>query len=231
MGGPAQGVSNKADEAHPSADQIGQYFRDDSSLPTTRREELKNHFQTCDRCAYDLHFLQSMETELRGSLRTRPHEVSTLQRMFAFSAKIVRTPAIAYFVIALLVYPSVRWLLAPTDESGNQVGKIYELMTPTRGGGKILTVQRRKDHSTVRLSLEGPIDIENACHSCVVTSEKDLEPVPIQAMFVKEHGQVIIYLDTHEINDGSYVINIRSFPCQSPSAFEEAVYLFSLVTN
>lgn len=141
---------------HPQSELLVKYYENKDSLTEAQCQEMKEHLSTCEACAYDYDFLRSMETELEQSVAMELNQPSLMENILSTLTMPLKQPAVAYFLLALTLYPASQWLLQSTDTTDTASATIsqpFELRLTTRAGGELPEVLRSAETGLELLEL------------------------------------------------------------------------------
>jgi len=199
-----------ANRPHLTTEQVSKYYQSPSSLSRSEITEIEAHLRTCDECSYDLDFLRDMEDELRISVRSelaRPTVFGTIAALF-------RKPALAYFLLLLTLYPTVRWIADGSGRSESVASNwssspAYEIAETRRSVGEMNVVRRPIDDPLLRLDLPFYHQLAEKQYRYSLVSQASGEAAELDKLVDYDSTGVIrMLLNTKRLPDGEYSLSL-----------------------
>jgi hypothetical protein len=222
---------------HIDSNLLTQYYQNPSSLADNIQDGVKAHLKECDECSYNLDFLVSLETELERSVARKVKTPSLVKAIQEFLAALVRKPAFAYFLLLLTLYPAGKWFQMSTDDEFTDAKwqvpqEVQRLSEGVRSAGKIPIVSRTYDSGLVRILV--PVDhyIEGFSYSFQLQDKHDFKILQMEQISdFSEQNSIDLIINTTELADGEYILNIHEIDRADPTDTTTYPYLFRLQTE
>lgn len=233
VGGKVDNPGSDDSEQHVAGDLLSLYYQDKSGLSADQITKVETHLKDCDTCAYDLAFLQDMETDLSRSVQAEMVKPSLLHMVGRALLGVALKPALAYFLLLLTIYPAARYVMGPdgdpTIPGSPFPSEVYQLSDLTRAGGEYPQIFRSWDNNLVRISVPFYHAKEEFEYIVKLENEDQTRDYHIEKLsdFSKE-GSIGLILNTVDLSDGTYLLDVYEIDWKYPFDTAVTTYPFEL---
>lgn len=216
---------------------LAQYYINKNSLDEKTVKEIENKIAADKDWAYDYEFLREMEQELEHSVSRELAQPTFWEKTFSTTRAIVLKPAVAYFLLALTLYPAISWLYqqtAPEPEGEIDVwsGTSYLLSGSVRSGGGIPVVIRSVTDSLVYLSLPYYHLTDDYSYDIYLTDEERDTVFSVEEITnFKEPKIIRLIMNTSGLPDRDYLLVLDEISKSDTTETSQSSYLFRLTTK
>ncbi len=234
---PATEANSSGHAGHLSQEDVSSYHENRHGLSPEVRSRIEAHLKSCEKCAYDLAFLNDLETELSASVRSELNRAPIWQTVLNYIVIPLRKPAVAYFLLLLAAYPTVRWFTdsnghAPSGDNKSVPVQVFQLLEANRSSSDVPTVTRTERDALVRMDLPFyHLSSENRYeYSLFDSGKRERAPITLFANY-SVPGKIQLILDTKNIIDGSYQFVVAEKSFADSLNVNESSFSFRLVTD
>ncbi len=221
---------------HIAADQMALYYRERKSLSQSEQAGIRAHIGECNRCAYDYQFLRDMETDLAQSVKAEMVPTTLLERIWRAIPVMVTKPALAYFLLALTIYPAMQYLAGgPEPAAISETGAVYqsfELFDANRSGGEMPIVTRADRQETTKLVVPQYHSIESFSYSFSIQNADLTQDLNAEVLSLfEQEGSIVLLVNLRDLSDGDYVLSVTEVDREDPTDTSLSHYSFRLSTS
>ncbi|MBN4072318.1 hypothetical protein JYU03_00185 [bacterium AH-315-F03] len=222
---------------HLSEELLTSYYEHPEKFHGDAVNDIQVHLASCETCRTDLEFLVSLERDLVSSVVTGAASDFGIRNAFDRISVFLKQPALAYFLIAVMIYPTISWLsekLVKTPElqiSERSIGTVI-LSGSLRSNGEIQTVLRQSDTQIIRFQV--PIyHVEETMR--YEFSFRDVEsdnPVLVEYISdYREDASILLTTNTGSLSDAEYVLEVTEHNRKSNELSKRLRFTFRLKTE
>ncbi len=224
-------------ERHLTSQLLTAYYENRESLDAETLKKIESHLKSCERCSYDLYFLNSLEEDLESSLALGAKHESASARLIGSVWALIRKPAFAYCLLLLTLYPAAMWLTRLDKKGGLELAaylppREYAMVEQRRSAGYVPTVIRPQDKSLVAVVVPYYHETEEFSYQIFFSDESGSVPLELETITdFSETGAIRVLVQTRSVQDGTYILNISETDREDPSDTLRSKYLFHLKTE
>jgi len=230
----AGGIAQDSDDVnqnhvHPRL--ISAYYREKASLSESTLSKIEAHLEACESCSYDLQLLRDMETELFRSVEVAKDTRTVGQKLATFVWSLVRKPALAYFILALTIYPASMYVLEERQASIDSAGYV-ELRSSLRSNEELPLVERASQTEILRISLPQYHNLDVFDYTFSIRAlDSDLD---LRADIVPDfsaQGEIDLLIGGRYLADGVYYLIVNERELDDTSSVSVEMFAFELTTS
>lgn len=217
---------------HPDREILIQYYHDPSAFSEGRKAQIRAHLEDCRECAYEYAFLRDMERDLAASAQTQLDRPGLLRRFFQAIPAVLRKPAVAYFLLALTIYPAVRYLTQGPSDEPNWAARSVTLTSMDRSDAEVATVTRRSDSDIIGVTIPQYHNLDQFEYQFEVRDSSFSREIAVELISdLTSRGSIGLLVNTRDMDDGLYTISVVEVDRIAPEDTTRHNYPLRLVTR
>lgn len=222
---------------HLSEKLLTSYYERPEMFVNSATRDIESHLSSCETCRADLEFLVNLERDLTGKEINRPKSEYHSQSIFYRISDFLKHPALAYLLVASMMYPTISWLSgklssAPESQTTQRSTDTLILSSQLRSGGNIQVVLRQTGAPIVQFQI--PIYHVTEIMSYEFSFRDIQADTAINVEYLSDYSEessLHLTVNTSSLADAEYILEVTERNSESDEISKHLRFTFRLETE